>query len=72
MPASLFVGGLVRLIASKKVISPAWYDYLWFAFGTYCTLNRGMPPGEPAARPTAPDPKPVGSVKGSNGAAPSR
>jgi len=40
VPASLFVGGLVRLIATKKLTSPAWYDFLWFAFGTYCTLNR--------------------------------
>ena len=39
LPASLFVGGLVRLIATRKVISPAWYDFIWFAFGTYCALN---------------------------------
>jgi hypothetical protein len=41
VPPSLVVGGLLRLIASKKVPSPAWYDFLWFAFGTYFTLNRG-------------------------------
>ena len=49
VPASLFVGGLVRLIASKKLTSPAWYDFLWFAFGTFCTLNRSQPPGGPVA-----------------------
>ena len=49
VPASLFVGGLVRLIASKKLTSPAWYDFLWFAFGTYCTLNRSQAPEGPAA-----------------------
>lgn len=41
VPASLFVGGLVRLMASKKIPSPTWYDFLWFAFGTYFALNRG-------------------------------
>jgi copper chaperone CopZ len=49
VPASLFVGGLVRLIVSKKLTSPAWYDFLWFAFGTYCTLNQGPATGESAA-----------------------
>jgi copper chaperone CopZ len=42
VPASLLVGGLVRLIASRKVPSPTWYDLIWFAFGTYFTLNRGV------------------------------
>ena len=49
VPASLFVGGLVRLIAAKKLSSPAWYDFLWFAFGTYCTLNRNLTPEGAAA-----------------------
>jgi hypothetical protein len=40
VPASLFAGGLLRLVASRKVPSPTWYDFLWFAFGTYFTLNR--------------------------------
>jgi Heavy metal associated domain 2 len=47
VPASLLVGGLVRLIASRKVPSPTWYDLLWFAFGTYFTLNRGQAREEP-------------------------
>jgi hypothetical protein len=47
VPMSLVVGGLVRLIASRKVPSPAWYDFLWFAFGTYFTLNRGSGPDRP-------------------------
>jgi hypothetical protein len=41
VPASLFAGGLLRLLATRKVPSPTWYDFLWFAFGTYFTLNRG-------------------------------
>ncbi len=54
VPASLFAGGLLRLVASKKVPSPTWYDFLWFAFGTYFTLNRGQgldTPGAPAGPP---------------------
>jgi hypothetical protein len=41
VPAALVIGGLVRLVAAKRVPSPAWYDFLWFAFGTYFTLNQG-------------------------------
>jgi hypothetical protein len=48
VPASLLVGGLVRLMAAKKAPSPTWYDFLWFAFGTYFTLNRDVSPGGPA------------------------
>ena len=33
-------------MAAKKVPSPTWYDFLWFAFGTYFTLNRGGNPSE--------------------------
>jgi hypothetical protein len=50
VPASLFAGGLLRLVASRKVPSPTWYDFLWFAFGTYFTLNRGQGPDTPAER----------------------
>jgi Heavy metal associated domain 2 len=59
VPASLVVGGLIRLIASRRIPSPSWYDFLWFAFGTYFTLNRAEGdegPAEPAnARPEAAD-----------------
>jgi hypothetical protein len=51
LPASLFAGGLLRLVASRKVPSPTWYDFLWFAFGTYFTLNRGPGPDTPAEPP---------------------
>jgi hypothetical protein len=47
VPASLFAGGLLRLVASRKVPSPTWYDFLWFAFGTYFTLNRAHSHEEP-------------------------
>jgi hypothetical protein len=49
VPASLFVGGLIRLIASKQLTSPAWYDFFWFAFGTFATMNRGLAPAPPDA-----------------------
>jgi len=49
VPASLVVGGLIRLMAARKVPSPTWYDFLWFAFGTYFTLNRGGSPEAPGA-----------------------
>ncbi len=62
VPASLVVGGLVRLIASKQVPGPTWYDFLWFAFGTYFTLNRDRigdadaMPARPRRRRTRPLP----------------
>jgi hypothetical protein len=55
LPASLFAGGLLRLVASRKVPSPTWYDFLWFAFGTYFTLNRGQDPDTPAEPAQPPD-----------------
>jgi hypothetical protein len=63
VPASLVVGAVARIIAARKVPSPTWYDFLWFAFGTYFTLNRGASPeGTGAAAPVAlrtagPDPE---------------
>jgi hypothetical protein len=71
LPASLFVGGLFRLIASKKLTSPAWYDFLWFAFGTYCTLNRSIPRREPDDSAAAADSAADVHVNGSDRAAPS-
>jgi hypothetical protein len=47
LPASLFLFGIARLVAAKKVPGPTWYDLLWFSFGTFFTLNRPSPP-EPA------------------------
>jgi hypothetical protein len=58
VPASLFIGGLLRLIASKRLIGPAWYDLLWFAFGTYFTLNRDRASRRPGASGSSPGPGP--------------
>jgi hypothetical protein len=51
LPASLFLCGILRLVAARKVPSPTWYDFLWFSFGTFFTLNRtSAPEPAPAAR----------------------
>jgi hypothetical protein len=39
VPLLLFGLGIRSLITSEKLISPAWYDFLWFALGTYFMLN---------------------------------
>ena len=48
LPSSLFLCGIVRLLIGKRITSPNWYDFLWFAFGTFCTLNRTPSPGKAA------------------------
>jgi hypothetical protein len=40
LPAGLFVLGLRSLFMTDKVSFPLWYDFLWFAFGSYFMLNR--------------------------------
>jgi hypothetical protein len=40
LPLTLFVLGVRGLLVAQKVPFPAWYDLLWFAFGTYFMLNR--------------------------------
>ena len=39
LPVALFCLGVRGLIASEKLPFPAWYDFLWFAFGTFVALN---------------------------------
>jgi hypothetical protein len=39
VPLLLFGLSIRSLIKSEKLISPAWYDFLWFALGTYFMLN---------------------------------
>jgi len=39
VPLLLFGLGIRSLITSEKLVSPAWYDFLWFALGTYFMLN---------------------------------
>jgi hypothetical protein len=40
LPSALFLMGIKSLVLAKKIAAPSWYDYLWFAFGTFFTLNR--------------------------------
>jgi hypothetical protein len=39
LPLSLFVLGVRSLVTTEKLITPTWYDFLWFALGTYFMLN---------------------------------
>jgi hypothetical protein len=39
VPAMMVLMGVKTLVTDGKR-TPAWYNYFWFAFGTFCTLNR--------------------------------
>jgi hypothetical protein len=39
LPLSLFILGVRGLFVAEKAAFPAWYDLLWFAFGTFFMLN---------------------------------
>jgi hypothetical protein len=39
LPVTLFVLGVRSLLVSDKLRVPMWYDFLWFAFGTFLALN---------------------------------
>lgn len=39
LPLLLFGLGIRGLLKTDKPHVPAWYDFLWFAFGTYFMLN---------------------------------
>jgi hypothetical protein len=39
LPLGLFLLGLRGLLVAEKLAFPAWYDLLWFAFGTFFMLN---------------------------------
>lgn len=39
LPLTLFALGVRSLVKSHKLTSPTWYDFLWFALGTYFMLN---------------------------------
>lgn len=44
LPLSLFALGVRSLVTTEKLITPTWYDFLWFALGAYFMLN--PKPGE--------------------------
>ena len=39
IPLTLFFLGVRSLLVVEKVPLPAWYDYFWFAFGTFIALH---------------------------------
>lgn len=39
VPLALCFLGIRGLLVTDKLAFPQWYDYFWFAFGTYTTLN---------------------------------
>jgi hypothetical protein len=39
LPLTLFFFGIRGLLVAEKVTFPAWYDLLWFGFGTFFMLN---------------------------------
>ena len=43
IPLTLCFLGFRSLLLTEQLIFPSWYDYLWFAFGTYVALNATRP-----------------------------
>jgi copper chaperone CopZ len=39
VPLALCLLGIRAVLVTDKLAFPQWYDYLWFAFGTYFALN---------------------------------
>lgn len=43
IPLTLCFLGFRSLLLTEQLVFPSWYDYLWFAFGTYVALNPTRP-----------------------------
>ena len=43
IPLTLCFLGFRSLFLTEQLAFPSWYDYLWFAFGTYVALNPTRP-----------------------------
>jgi hypothetical protein len=39
VPLALFALGIRSLLVSDRLAFPVWYDFFWFAFGTFLALN---------------------------------
>ena len=48
LPAVLCAFGVRSLFFSEQLKAPAWYEFFWFAFGVYYTLNKPESPGSEA------------------------
>lgn len=44
VPLALVFLGVRGLVVAEEVAFPAWYDLLWFGFGSYMMLNRAEHP----------------------------
>ena len=48
LPMALTALGVRNLLLSEQLRAPSWYEYFWFAFGTYYTLKKPESPGDAA------------------------
>lgn len=48
LPLVLTALGVRSLLLSQQLKAPSWYEYFWFAFGAYYTLNKPESPGDAA------------------------
>ncbi len=48
LPMVLTALGVRSLFVSDPLKTPSWYEYFWFAFGAYYTLNKPESPGDAA------------------------
>jgi hypothetical protein len=48
LPVVLTAFGVRSLFTSDYLKSPSWYEFFWFAFGAYYTLNKPESPGDAA------------------------
>src|SRR5262249_48262862 len=39
LPVAMILLGF-KALATDRGRTPAWYNYFWFAFGLFCTMNR--------------------------------
>ncbi len=52
VPALLFFMGIRSLLLSESLAVPKWYEFFWFAFGTYFILNTTDQPAPQGAAET--------------------
>lgn len=48
LPGILVLLGLRSIMVSDVLAAPRWYEFFWFAFGAYFTLNKPDSPGDAA------------------------
>jgi hypothetical protein len=48
LPLMLTAFGVRSLFVSEDLKVPSWYEFFWFAFGAYYTLNKPESPGDAA------------------------